>query len=383
MSSAQPHAHFANQEPRTPPVEKVEDETGDDIKQSRPIPFSRPQTPVQAHDQFAFVGLGAMGKRMALNLAKSLLKSNQPPLILYNRSEHGITGFKNYAAKEDLPDEAYTFVKDLKEIGRRADMILSSLGSDEAVEAVYLDLFEGQEQQDDKGDGIRPGGQGRSTIFIDTSTVYPSTAGKMERIATSRPHRVFLSCPVFGIPRAAESADIIFAISGDYFAKKHAAHALVPAIGKKVMDLGSNVERAMSFKLVGNALELGFVELLSECFTLCDQAGVGSENLVELIKDQHKSPALIRYADRITKNNFDSEGGFNLGGGILDARNIRYLAESHNVPMPVMDVAHQHMLSARAHGGDTMDWTALVAGQRIAAGLQPFAGRRRLERYEG
>lgn len=43
--------------------------------------------------------------------------------------------------------------------------------------------------------------------------------------------------------------------------------------------------------------------------------------------------------------------------------------------MPVMDVAHQHMLSARAHGGDELDWTALVGGQRIAAGLQPFAGR--------
>lgn len=43
--------------------------------------------------------------------------------------------------------------------------------------------------------------------------------------------------------------------------------------------------------------------------------------------------------------------------------------------MPVIDVAHQHMLSARAHGGDEMDWTALVGGQRISAGLQPFKGR--------
>lgn len=54
---------------------------------------------------------------------------------------------------------------------------------------------------------------------------------------------------------------------------------------------------------------------------------------------------------------------------------IRQLAESNNVPMPTMDVAHQHMLSARAHGGDEMDWTALVGGQRIAAGLAPFKGR--------
>lgn len=73
-------------------------------------------------------------------------------------------------------------------------------------------------------------------------------------------------------------------------------------------------------RLVGNALELGFIELLSECFTLSDQAGVGSDKLVALIKDQHKSPTLLRYADRITKNRFDSEGGFNLGGGIMDTK---------------------------------------------------------------
>jgi hypothetical protein len=41
---------------------------------------------------------------------------------------------------------------------------------------------------------------------------------------------------------------------------------------------------------------------------------------MELIKDQHKSPALLRYADRITENRFDSNGGFNLAGGIADAR---------------------------------------------------------------
>lgn len=77
---------------------------------------------------------------------------------------------------------------------------------------------------------------------------------------------------------------------------------------------------AADARLVGNSLELGFIELLSECFTLCDQSGVGSDKLVELIKDQHQSPALIRYSDRIVNNKFDSEGGFNLGGGITDAR---------------------------------------------------------------
>ena len=82
----------------------------------------------------------------------------------------------------------------------------------------------------------------------------------------------------------------------------------------------ATLECCADYRLVGNALELGFIELLSECFTLSEQAGVGSDKLMELIKDQHKSPALLRYADRITVNRFDSKGGFNLAGGIADAR---------------------------------------------------------------
>ena len=50
-------------------------------------------------------------------------------------------------------------------------MVITSLGSDEAVEAVAAQLLAGQESQPDQGDGILPGGRGRTTIFVDTSTV--------------------------------------------------------------------------------------------------------------------------------------------------------------------------------------------------------------------
>lgn len=64
-----------------------------------------------------------------------------------------------------------------------ADIIITSLGNDEAVVSVYEELFAGQEvsearkgvadsqASEGKGDGIVPGGHGRTTIFIDTSTV--------------------------------------------------------------------------------------------------------------------------------------------------------------------------------------------------------------------
>lgn len=50
--------------------------------------------------------------------------------------------------------------------------------------------------------------------------------------------------------------------------------------------------------------------------------------------------------------------------------------------MPVIDTAFQHLLTARAlHAGqvaenvqqfDTLDWSAIVAGTRVAAGLDGF-----------
>jgi len=40
-------------------------------------------------------------------------------LIVYNRSPDGIKGFRIYAAEHDVPDEAFTVVQDLREIGRR------------------------------------------------------------------------------------------------------------------------------------------------------------------------------------------------------------------------------------------------------------------------
>jgi hypothetical protein len=41
----------------------------------------------------------------------------------------------------------------------------------------------------------------------------------------------------------AENATLIFALSGDYRSKKEVAYTLVPAIGRRVLDLGGNVEK--------------------------------------------------------------------------------------------------------------------------------------------
>lgn len=63
------------------------------------------------------------------------------------------------------------------------------------------------------------------------------------------PHCHLITCPLFGAPAAADKAQLVLVMSGDYRSKKEVAYLLVPAIGRKVIDLGGNLEKGISILL--------------------------------------------------------------------------------------------------------------------------------------
>ena len=90
-------------------------------------------------------------------------------------------------------------------------------------------------------------------------------------------------------------------MAGDVRAKREIAHLFVPAIAKKVIDLGGNVEKgqfsddrlskqvcfdravpsllAPTMKLIGNSFILGSIEVMGEIMTLADKSGIGAEHV--------------------------------------------------------------------------------------------------------
>jgi 3-hydroxyisobutyrate dehydrogenase-like beta-hydroxyacid dehydrogenase len=91
--------------------------------------------------------------------------------------------------------------------------------------------------------------------------IHPKVAGQLDKLISQISHCHLVTSPVFGAPTAADKADLIIAMSGDYRSKKEVAHLFVPAIGRKVYDLGGNLEKAPTFKLIGNSLILGCLEV--------------------------------------------------------------------------------------------------------------------------
>jgi len=131
---------------------------------------------------------------------------------------------------------------------------------------------------------------------------------------------------------------------------------------------------------------LGTIELLAETMTLAEKSGVGMGPFYEFLQEFMPTPSIVNYGKRIATDNFDGNNGFALQGGMKDAKHIRTLAENSNSPIPTIDTAFQNMCTARALRDspysvskpehEVLDWSALVAGPRVAAGLDGFDTRK-------
>lgn len=132
-------------------------------------------------------------------------------------------------------------------------------------------------------------------------------------------------------------------------------------------------------KLICNSVILGFNEVMAEAFTMGEKSGIGAEAVLNFIHDFYPVPSLNNYSNKMAHDLFDGTKGFALDGGLKDATHIRKMTAEYNASMPVIDIAHNHLLTARAiHDNqkaagtgkfDVLDWSALIAGPRVAAGL--------------
>ncbi|OCH95728.1 NAD-P-binding protein [Obba rivulosa] len=337
-----------------------------------PMPFSRPATPGPHHCTIGWVGLGAMGYLMARNIARyrGTHHPGSAPVVVYNR-----TTSKSEKLQKELGEDKIKIAKTPGEVALECDVIITNLANDDVVKSIYKEYAKALSGMDTKS--------ARTKIFVETSTIYPSLAGELDSMLTgSILHTHLVTCPVFGPPAAADHAQLICVMSGDYRSKKEVAYLLVPAVGRKVIDLGGNIEKAPTFKLIGNSLILSSLEILAETFTLAEKAGIGANTLYGLVKDMMPAPPLLNYGNKMLHDQFDGSKGFAIDGGIKDSAHIRKLSTELDAPLPALDAAHRNLLTARAlhtaqvargeHKFDVLDWSSLIAGTRVAAGLDGF-----------
>jgi 3-hydroxyisobutyrate dehydrogenase/2-hydroxy-3-oxopropionate reductase len=196
--------------------------------------------------RIAFVGLGAMGARMARRLLDA---GNE--LVVWNRTQ---------AKAEPLAAAGATVARTPAEAAREAEAVITMVADPEALEAVT------------QGDDGVVRGLASSATLIEMSTVGPSA---ISRLAAGLPEgQPVLDAPVLGSVGEAESGSLKIFVGG--------AEPLVGRWTELLSVLGSPIHvgplgSGAAAKLVANLTLFGVLGVLGEALALADGLGLSRD----------------------------------------------------------------------------------------------------------
>ena len=290
--------------------------------------------------RIASIGLGPMGAAMA-----SRLLAAGHELTVWNRSAD---------KAEPLRQAGARVAKTPSEAAHEAEMVLTSLANDDALEAVTLGP-----------DGIAstlPEG----ALHLSASTISIALA---QRLAASHAERrqTYLATPVLGRPPAAAAGKLFVMAAGDAAALARAAPVL-EVISQRVFILGDRPEQANLAKLACNFLIFSTIEQFAEVFALIEKGGVDRARMFELLTESFfTAPVHKNYGKQILDRNY--EAGVNVGLGAKDTRLALAAGDALGVPLPMASLLRDRFLAAIARGEKDMDFTVIAHQAAEQAGL--------------
>jgi 3-hydroxyisobutyrate dehydrogenase-like beta-hydroxyacid dehydrogenase len=289
--------------------------------------------------KIGFVGLGQMGSAIADNLLKA-----GHDVVVWNRSADKAAPLVEAGATlAATPAEAAA-----------SGMVMSMLADDEAVEAVVFGTG-----------GILAAAS--KPIHISLSTIGIRCAERLTA-AHADAGGALVSAPVFGRPAAAAAAQLFIAAAGapDDLAR---CQPLFDAIGQKTFVVGEAPSMANLMKLSGNFLIGSVIEGLAEAMTLGQRGGIPKAKMVEVLTGTiFDAPVFRIYGDILARDAY-MPAGFTAPLGLKDMNLVSEAATDARVPMPVLAVVRNHLLSLIAREGEEIDWSALARSVENEAGL--------------
>lgn len=246
--------------------------------------------------RIAFLGLGAMGVRMAMNVVRA-----GHEVTVWNRSPGRAEALVQAGARESRTPRA---------AADGAELAISMVLDDAASRAVWTDGENGALQ------GLAPG-----SSAVECSTVSPGWARSLSGIAEGMGIG-FLAAPVAGTLPAAESGDLVMIAGGDKDALVAAQPAL-DAMGKAVHHAG-DAGAALVTKLVINGMLAAQEAALAELLGMARRQGVEPARAFGILCEtpvaspmlQSYGKLMIEGTDRV---NFPISGILKDLGLVLDA----------------------------------------------------------------
>lgn len=273
-----------------------------------------------------FIGLGGIGKPMAINVAKAGFE-----LTVNDLREQPL---------EELRQHGAQVATSAREVAEASDIVLASLPSNEASNEVAFGP-EGVLA------GAKPG-----DIYIELSTISPEVVHLIAAQAAEKEITV-LDAPVSGSVAQRREGTLSVMVGGDGAALNRAMPVL-QALGEKVFHVGESGAGA-TVKLVNNLLAgIGMVATM-EALALGVKAGLSMETLTDVISaSSGGSPMFRSMVERITTRSPEPPPGQTADMGLhtiaKDMKLAVELAQKVDVPLSIGTAATQPFVAGLARG---------------------------------
>lgn len=280
-------------------------------------------------EKIGFIGLGIMGKPMALNL----IKAGYPLSVLKQNSAAGA-----------LQKAGAQVFADCAAIASHSDVLITMLPDSPQVEQVMFGAGGILE-------GVRAG-----SLFVDMSTISPAVAIRLFDALREKGVDA-LDAPVSGGQVGAEAASLSIMVGGEEQAFSRAL-PIFQAMGKNIVHVGK--QGAGQTAKACNQLVVGMtIQAVAESFTLAKKAGVDLKKLREaLLGGFAQSRVLDLHGNRIIERNFDP--GFRLNLHRKDMNIVLQTGKELAVPLYGAAQVAAQMDAAIAQGQGDADHSTLA-----------------------
>jgi 3-hydroxyisobutyrate dehydrogenase len=295
--------------------------------------------------QIGFIGIGVMGRPMALNLLKA---GHHVTIFARHPEKAGVQEVLQAGARQAPSPRAVAMV---------SDMVITMLPNSPEVEEVVT----GEQ-------GILAGAR-RGLILIDMSTIAPATSRKLGELAAIQGVH-FLDAPVSGGSQGAVNGTLTIMVGGEREIFEQ-ARPVLEAMGKAehIFYVGPQGTGEV-VKLVNNILVGTIAASIAESFVLGVKAGVDVETMTKIIGVSAGASWQLSAQFPLRAFNGSFQPGFMTDLLHKDLGLALELAAEKQTSVPLAALSRQMYEMARSAGYGREDYTSLLKVLEDIAGVK-------------
>lgn len=279
--------------------------------------------------KIGFIGLGIMGRPMALNLKKA---------------GHELFVPERKSLTEEIRSAA-TVVAHPKAVAEQSEIVILMVPDTPDVEAVLFG-------QNGAAEGLK-----RGSLVIDMSSISPIETKEFARKVKEKGCD-YLDAPVSGGEVGAKNAALTIMVGGPEAAFER-AKPLFEAMGKTITHVGNEPGAGQVCKVANQIIVALNIQAVSEALVFASRAGADPAKVRQAISGGFAASRVLElHAERMINGAFNP--GFKIKLHQKDLNLALSSARALDLSLPNTAVAQQMFSAVAAHGGADLDHSALI-----------------------